>query len=84
MRLALSDFAGDESFAGLGLPEDAHWSVRLVAKLLLERARGASSPWYPYLQAYPRTFSYHNFSTVVYWLHSHWTAAFMLPKRHLY
>jgi len=52
LRLAITDFADDVSFSGLGVPESAHWAVRLATKLLLERARGASSPWYPYLQAH--------------------------------
>ena len=49
MRLALSDFPGDETSEGL-VYEGAPWSVRLAARLLRERALGAASAWYPYLQ----------------------------------
>ncbi len=35
--------------------QDAPWSVRLSAKLLRERGRGAQSPWYPYIRVLPKS-----------------------------
>lgn len=49
MRLALSDYEGDKSSEGLTF-EGAPWSVRLACCLLRERAAGAASAWFPYLQ----------------------------------
>ena len=51
MRVAISDFPGDTALDGIGVPQGAHWSVRLATKLLLERSQGTASPWYPYLEA---------------------------------
>ena len=66
MRLALTDFADDGPHARVGTPEGAHWAVRLAAKLLLERAGGSSSPWYPYLQADLLTSTEHSMGVALY------------------
>ena len=49
MRLALSDHDDHES-SEVSLFEGAPWSVRLACRLLRERAAGAASPRFPYLQ----------------------------------
>ena len=56
MRLALSDFDGDETSEGLTF-EGAPWSVRLACRLLRERAAGATSPWFPYIQVITKALS---------------------------
>ena len=52
LRIALTDHTADAESNEL-LAADAPWSARLAARLLRERAKGASSPYSAYINALP-------------------------------